>query len=122
MGLAFDFTYSSVPAFRYQFIKELCKTIGYSHTPPSERATVTTQDFIALGRKILDRDRYIRDHSGLRAVVDTYGGKDAKLLFEVDDGEKNLKQAMKIVKEKERELGIIPSKSSLHSGRAGTLL
>lgn len=107
IGKRFPFAHTQLSGFRYQFIKELCRTVGYSNLSDAEKKNVGSVDLVSRGRNILDKSRYLRDNSGLRAIVDAFGPEAAKTIFSADDHDGNLEAAIKKIEARQLELKLV---------------
>lgn len=77
-----------------RIVEELCRTIAYA-----------THGAIEEAKEMLDKDRFTGTHDGLREIVRIFGKEDALSLLRLKDDGKNLGQAMKLIRAKQRALG-----------------
>ncbi|MEK9143522.1 MAG: hypothetical protein AAB481_02760 [Patescibacteria group bacterium] len=89
-----------------RLVEELCRTIAFSTLQPSSVPSIPPQQRIDLGRALLDKDRFTGHHDGLREIVRIFGPKDALSILRLKDDGKNLDRAMKLIRAKQRELGM----------------
>lgn len=77
-------------------VEELCRTIASAKHGVIEEV-----------KEMLDKDRFTGTHDGLREIVRLFGQKDALSLLRLKDDGKNLDRAMKLIRAKQRELGML---------------
>ncbi|OGG32234.1 hypothetical protein A3I51_00205 [Candidatus Gottesmanbacteria bacterium RIFCSPLOWO2_02_FULL_38_8] len=83
----------------YMLIRRIAVDIG--RTLVSDQNTgLSEAELFNLGRTYLDRHRYARTNEAHRKIVEIYGGKKARAIFQVDDGGENIDQAMKMISTK----------------------
>ncbi len=107
IGSRFPIAHTRLSGFRYQFIKELCRTVGYTQLSDAEKKRIGFSDLVERGRRVLDRSRYLRDNSGLRAIVDAFGPEAAKTIFSADDHDGNLEAAFRKIEARQQELKLV---------------
>ncbi|OGK19896.1 hypothetical protein A3C23_04310 [Candidatus Roizmanbacteria bacterium RIFCSPHIGHO2_02_FULL_37_13b] len=89
---------------QYILTRELCRAVGRKIVSGDEEALPENQ-LVQKGRDHLDVERYKRENNAHRTIIDIYGGKDAKVIFKVDDHGVGIDEALRIVVGKESKTG-----------------
>lgn len=102
----------SVATTAYLLAREISKILGYSlcKSDPS-MITYSEEEIIEAGRCWLDKTRYTHELSGRKILQSVFGTESTDLLYSLSDGETldEYDVAMKIVRAKEVEMGILPN-------------
>lgn len=103
LGIKVSLPYFGEQNFKVlRVMQELCRTVGYE-TSDSKKQEV---DFVKVGRDLLDKSRIAGSREGLEKIVQIFGFQARKIL-DIDKDFKGIDSVMKLIRQKQKDLGLM---------------